>query len=122
MKYFVLILIRKPQVKPAGFVFGEKLDDRVINSAVLESEAKENAKEENGTISKLSTTLPGGYDIESDRYSLENDSNTLLKLNCKLFMLCDDKINWQERGYGILKIFDSNDGYNCRISTLTNIS
>ena len=74
-------------------------------------------KEENGDKSVTHNSL-AGYDLESERYSLENDSSTLLKLNCKLFVLANDKINWLERGYGILKIFDSSEGYNCRISKI----
>lgn len=31
-------------------------------------------------------------------------------------MLETDKAKWIERGYGILKLIDSNDGINCKIS------
>ena len=48
----------------------------------------------------------------------ENNENTLFKINCKLYILEADKANWVERGYGILKVIDSNDDLNCNISEL----
>ncbi len=48
----------------------------------------------------------------------ENNENTLFKINCKLYLLEADKANWVERGYGILKVIDSNDDLNCNISEL----
>lgn len=46
-----------------------------------------------------------------------------MKLSCKLFVLNvleTDKVDWVERGYGILKVIDSNDGVNCKMSKIAN--
>lgn len=65
----------------------------------------------------------GSLDTETEKFnasSLEtDDANTLIRMNCKLFVLeknQKDQSNWSERGYGVLKMIDSADGINCKIS------
>ena len=117
------------------FVFGEKLTDRVVNVA-SESEKKNdseitgsqnsirNSQADTNEKSDVKSSLWGnanngnvGLENEADQID-NNDINTLLRLNCKLFLLETDKAKWIERGYGILKIIDSSDGLNCKISEL----
>ena len=114
------------------FVFGEKLTDRVIctasegTSSELTSKLEENTTSESTTNMKQSASgslWPTGESENGEKYStenaLENDVNTVIKLNCKLFVLESNKANWLERGYGILKLIDLNDGYNCKLMMWT---
>lgn len=107
------------------FIFGEKLTDRVVN--VAEPEADSNSKAEEDTQNsqnsvksdsdKTNEQKPLWSTTENEADQIENnEANTILKLNCKLFVLDTDKAKWNERGYGILKVIDSNDGFNCKIS------
>jgi len=105
------------------FVFGEKLTDRVINASTGdksgdESTAKSDNKEEaNGEA--RSAPLWNALN-ENDVDTIENnDAHTLIRMNCKLFILEKDKADWIERGYGILKMIDSTDGLNCKIMMWT---
>ena len=111
------------------FVFGEKLTDRVVNvvsenenNTGQETSGSQNSirNSQNDTATEKSdtkTSLWSNNENEADQIE-NNDANTLLRLNCKLFLLETDKAKWIERGYGILKIIDSNDGLNCKISKL----
>lgn len=108
-----------------GFVFGEKLTDRVINADKNENtnpeknSSENNEKESSDNQSIINKTVLWSSDVDAEKFSsdaLENDSHTLLKLNCKLFILEIDKANWLERGYGILKVIETSDGSNCKIS------
>ena len=81
-----------------------------------ENNEKETSDNNQPTVNK---TVLWSSDVDSEKFSsdaLENDSHTLLKLNCKLFILEIDKANWLERGYGILKVIETSDGSNCKIS------
>jgi hypothetical protein len=129
-----------------AFVFGEKLNDRVTINLTGES-TSENGKSSNVTADNATvsnTTKRKSYDAEDqdskdetnetsetatktlwstenngDYFDPnENNENTLFKINCKLYLLEADKANWVERGYGILKVIDSNDDLNCNISKL----
>lgn len=110
------------------FIFGEKLTDRVVN--VAEPEADSNSKAEEDTQNsqnsvksdsdKTNEQKPLWSTTENEADQIENnEANTIFKLNCKLFVLDTDKAKWNERGYGILKVIDSNDGFNCKIMMWT---
>ncbi len=78
-----------------------------------------NGKESSDNQPAINKTVLWSSDVDSEKFSsdaLENDSYTLLKLNCKLFILEIDKANWLERGYGILKVIETSDSSNCKIS------
>lgn len=120
-------ITEKPEVAASKeFVFGEKLTDRVINAAP-EGVNEDLAKDENGasesTTMKQSASGSQWFADTDEKYSsadtLENDANTIMKLNCKLFVLESNKANWAERGYGIFKLIDLNDGYNCKLMMWT---
>lgn len=69
-------------------------------------------KQEGGNVDTL-------LNESSKHVCLENDANTLIRMNCKLFVLdkdAKDQANWAERGYGILKMIESEEGENCKIS------
>lgn len=120
------------------FVFGEKLSDRVIN---VESPKNDEALSKAGSSSATSDLTKknecvnldnGQTKLKSDSVlnstnedsslvlnNYENDNeheSAILKLNCKLYLLDIDKKNWLERGYGILKIFETNDRSNYKMS------
>lgn len=107
-------------------MFGEQLTDRVVNtestgtaSAMVEVMAQNGSFKEEASKQVSSSLWSGTTEVEGDKHAFdpyENDLYTLLRLNCKLFVLESDKINWAERGYGVLKVIDSNDGTNCKIS------
>ncbi|CAF0783505.1 unnamed protein product [Brachionus calyciflorus] len=105
------------QAKDEVFVFGEQLTDRVINADKAENEtsaADDTPKED--TESKP-TNLWTGHAETEDKF--DNDMYTILRMNCKLFVLESDKANWVERGYGVLKLVDTPDGSNCKIMMWT---
>ena len=104
------------------FVFGEKLTDRVINASTAdksgdESGAKNDNKDEANVDAKSAPLWNALNENEVDTIE-NNDAHTLIRMNCKLFILEKDKADWIERGYGILKMIDSIDGINCKISKL----
>jgi hypothetical protein len=112
------------------FIFGEKLTDRVVNVAVdgendsnskpIDEEAansQQSTKSDPDTSHENKPLWPLTTENEADQIE-NNEANTIFKLNCKLFVLEADKAKWNERGYGILKVIDSNDGVNCKISKL----
>lgn len=121
----------------AKFVFGEQLNDRVINVAsesdngntsgtnaadgAGSSDAAANKDESTEPKSSTTTTLwPLTSDTAANEDALEqNDANTIAKFNCKLYVLETDKVNWAERGYGIMKLIDSSDGHNCKLMMWT---
>jgi hypothetical protein len=127
------------------FVFGEQLIDRVINAPPETAEGNSNGETTSTSTEKnnASSNADGGSANENDtgvkskssnsgtvwpasseknsvdyeKYLAENenDTNTIVKFNCKLFMLDTvDKTNWIERGYGLLKLID--DGKSCKMS------
>lgn len=116
------------------FVFGENITERVVNtnkSATGNGEAGDEADEggESGegaretsdekTASASATQSSWLNDAEAEKYTSmlnESDIYSLCKLNCKLYVLEADKTNWAERGYGILKVIETSDGNNCKIS------
>ena len=124
------------------FVFGEKLNDRVTINLANGSESSgvengpsslNNSGNATSTDNTTAATKPKSdeatkKETESEPKPLwssenvdyydptENNENTLFKVNCKLYLLEADKANWVERGYGILKVIDSNDDLNCNIS------
>lgn len=59
-------------------------------------------------------------DVDTEKYNMhDNDADVLIRMNCKLFVLdkdAKDQAIWTERGYGILKMIDTNDGLNSKIS------
>ena len=125
-----------------AFVFGEKLTDRVTIN--LANGGADVAANEDGTTATSTTSTNTNnknntstsdeatnakedtdaveakplWSTEQNEYydPTENNENTLFKLNCKLYLLEADKANWVERGYGILKVIDTNDDLNCNIS------
>jgi len=117
----------------SGFVFGESLTDRVINAKETAPE-KTNGQHTNGNgtkckeaadlaDNKTSQLFNKQHDADTESKhvsdSLENDANTLIRMNCKLFVLdkdSKDQANWAERGYGILKMIECDEGENCKIS------
>lgn len=128
------------------FVFGENITERVVNTisptvngsggesggAREESgegggggESQNETGEENGEKSASKSAANNAAsswlnDAESaEKYANalhESDLYSLCKINCKLYVLEADKTNWAERGYGILKVIETSDGSNCRIS------
>jgi hypothetical protein len=111
-----------------AFVFGESLTDRVINTETTETNGKENGdakfseNTENSEVTEPVTTKAVFGEVDAEKYNTnENDVNTLIRMNCKLFVLDKDQKDqsvWTERGYGVLKIIDSEDGLNSKISKL----
>lgn len=130
------------------FLFGESLTDRVINAsetqALQPATEKTNGQFTNGTAGAAdsnvtsdgknkaaqmfnkqdSTAASDALLLESKHVhdSLENDANTLIRMNCKLFVLdkdSKDQANWAERGYGILKMIECDEGDNCKIMMWT---
>jgi len=109
-------------------VFGESLTDRVINTETTETNGKENGdtkfseNTENSEVTEPATTKAVFAEVDAEKYNTnENDVNTLIRMNCKLFVLDKDQKDqsvWTERGYGVLKIIDSEDGLNSKISKL----
>ena len=110
-------------------MFGEQLNDRVINVANPESDNNNSSadgadggsndanKDESTEPKSTSNTLwPLNSDAANEDALEQNDANTIAKFNCKLYVLETDKVNWAERGYGIMKLIDSNDGQNCKLS------
>ena len=103
-------------------IFGQNLNDRVINAASpsnLENEAdsSENLNGECSSKTKSSCTALWSSANESE-FAEKNEieeCNTIMKINCKLYVLESDKANWAERGYGILKLIDIPDENNCKI-------
>lgn len=117
----------KPADSPVkGFVFGEKLTDRVTFSEHGfetnengTSSAADGASSNNVSTTEASAKQPL-WPVSEDQANPAdeiNDADTIIRLNCKLFVLTD-KVNWTERGYGLLKLINSNDGINCNISKL----
>lgn len=51
-------------------------------------------------------------------YNESDQESCLLKINCKLYLL-DAKKTWVERGYGMLKVIETNDKTNCKIMMWT---
>ena len=118
-----------------SFVFGQQIKDRVVNAVSSDEEEKThttngNGKKEGNEQLSQSEVAPkpifGSVDTETEKFnasSLEtDDANTLIRMNCKLFVLeknQKDQSNWSERGYGVLKMIDSADGINCKISNLS---
>ena len=131
MFIFTTDTLRKATAEAAApkFVFGEQLNDRVINVAPetdqpsttssTNPDASDAAnKDEGGEPKWTSSTLwPLTSDTANEEALEQNDANTIAKFNCKLYVLEADKVNWIERGYGVMKLVDSNDGYNCKLST-----
>ncbi len=109
-------------------MFGESLTDRVINTEATETNGKENGdtkfseNTENSEVTEPATTKAVFAEVDAEKYNTnENDVNTLIRMNCKLFVLDKDQKDqsvWTERGYGVLKIIDSEDGLNSKISKL----
>jgi hypothetical protein len=116
----------------AKIIFGQNLTDRVINAASptdLDSEQAAssstgnlNGRDENGVAgsseakAKAAALWSSSNENEyAERNEIE-DLNTILKMNCKLYVLESDKANWAERGYGMLKLIDTPDETNCKIS------
>ena len=83
-----------------------------MNAEKSETEASDASKEES-TETKPAVLWAGQVEIE-DKF--DNDLYTILRMNCKLYVLESDKVNWAERGYGVLKLIDTPDGSNCKIS------
>ncbi len=123
------------------FVFGEKLNDRVTinltkngestsengDNATASNSTKrksydaedQDSKDETNETSETAAKTLWSTENNGDYFDPnENNENTLFKINCKLYLLEADKANWVERGYGILKVIDSNDDLNCNISRL----
>ena len=111
-------------------IFGQNLTDRVINvlSPVdLDKESNndvdtEKGKDENGQASLDSKNKPASAlwsSSNENEFAEKNeidDMNTILKINCKLYVLESEKSNWAERGYGIFKLIDTPDETNCKMS------
>lgn len=124
-------------------MFGENITERVVNTVSPTNEDGEDEK--NATSSEDKTTAAAGTtgsdeasrlptststnnvassswlnDAESaEKYATalhESDLYSLCKINCRLYVLEAEKSNWAERGYGILKVIETSDGSNCRIS------
>jgi hypothetical protein len=126
----------KEKETEAVFVFGEKLTDRVINADIA-IEKKDHTKpvndhkqvdEEEETSSKntTDTTEDDTNNWKSSNQiedSIVNDeSDTILKISCKLYLLEAEKQNWLERGYGILRVLKTDDESstsNCKIMMWT---
>lgn len=136
---------------PSSFLFGESLTDRVINASETQAQpdGKTNGQftNGNGSTNKEAATAAVAVDSisansdgktgqmfnkqesnvdtllnESKHVCLENDANTLIRMNCKLFVLdkdSKDQANWAERGYGILKMIECEEGDNCKIMMWT---
>ena len=119
-------------------IFGQNLTDRVINAASptdlgseqtasSSSSVNQNGKsgengEAAGSSSEAKAKAPAAAlwsASNENEYAERNeieDLNTILKMNCKLYVLESDKANWAERGYGMLKLIDTPDETNCKIS------
>lgn len=131
--------VKNRQSSSKEFIFGENITERVVNTTsenesnaenakeageTAETESKTNGSSSSGDLTKLanqSTTNASNWlnDTEHDKYAhdaVENELYTLLKINCKLYVLDAEKSNWNERGYGILKVIETNEGQNCKIS------
>ena len=95
-------------------------DTKVSNSMKRKSDDaddQDSKEETNEAVVAADTTKPLWSENNVDYFDPnENNENTLFKINCKLYLLEADKANWVERGYGILKVIDSNDDLNCNIS------
>ena len=113
-------------------MFGEQLNDRVVNVAnpdsndatslstntVTESsDAKAANKDESVESKAASSTLwPLAGEAGNEDALEQNEANTIAKFNCKLYVLETEKVNWLERGYGVMRLVDSNDGHNYKLS------
>jgi hypothetical protein len=85
------------------FVFGEKLTDRVINTtAESEGTNSDLSGKETGATDSASGVIKSSAsgslwtsstDADERADTLENDANTIIKLNCKLFVLESNKGN-----------------------------
>jgi hypothetical protein len=96
----------------------EKNNNNNNNDDIKNSQNSQNGDADNkNQTTETKTSLWTSVINENEADQIEhNDANTFLRLNCKLFLLDTDKAKWLERGYGILKLIDSNDGLNCKIS------
>lgn len=106
---FILIRVEKIDEKKE-FVFGEQLTDRVIRT-----EASELDQEESKELSETKPATLWTGQVDTDE-KFDNELDSIFKLNCKLFVLESDKASWSERGYGLLKLIDTPDRSNCKIS------
>ena len=70
------------------------------------------------TNEDLNTNEDSNLNIHNNDYIENEQESALLKINCKLYLL-DAKKTWQERGYGMLKVIETNDKTNCKISKRT---
>ena len=92
-------------------------DNANSSGANVEAGASDANKDESTEPKSTSNTLwPLNSDAANEDALEQNDANTIAKFNCKLYVLETDKVNWAERGYGIMKLIDSNDGHNCKLS------
>lgn len=110
--------------EPLPVVFGQNLTDRVINTQTKDgenesSETREH-KEENGhsEVAKSAKLWSSSNENEYVEKTEQDDMNTLMKMNCKLYVLDSDKANWTEKGYGMLKVIDMPEEQNCKISNV----
>lgn len=97
------------------FIFGEKLTDRVVNADKTETDVATPTEE--AVEQKPVAPLWTGHGEAEEKF--DNDLYTIMRLNCKLYVLESDKANWAERGYGVLKLIDTPDGSNCKIMMWT---
>jgi hypothetical protein len=110
-------------------IFGQNLTDRVVNAASPIDQENEQSGASNQQHDKDDTAASTSTDAKvkaplwsssnENEYAERNeidDMNTILKINCKLYVLESDKANWAERGYGMLKLIDTPDETNCKIS------
>lgn len=126
--------LNKTAAPSPAFVFGEQLTDRVTNVTETTEQTNDQAKNGNDTkeISESNnftnnetkpTSIFGNTENEAEKYNSEtHDANTLIRMKCKIFVLDKDQkdqASWSERGYGTLKMIDSNDDINCRIMMWT---
>ena len=108
------------------FVFGEKLSDRVITTTELSPDFKLPTDNQSASTSSIVTPLivssnnnnnedTNNSNNNNEDYSENDQESSLIKINCKLYIL-DAKKTWLERGYGMLKIIETTDKTNCKIS------
>ncbi len=96
----------------------------MINADLTETSGKENGETPDNSArseaNEIGQTKSIFTEVDAEKYNInENDFNTLIRMNCKLFVLDKDQKDqavWTERGYGVLKIIDCDDGLNSKIS------
>jgi hypothetical protein len=98
-------IAREPTSK--GFVFGEKLSERVINAEnpVDDADNQVPATADIDQKQQQQQQVTNQINTHHHAETLENNNDkTIGKFNCKLFVLDTDKQSWAERGYGLMKI------------------